>query len=350
MASATVSGVAVRGICSAVPEGVKGLDDLEKLVGADAENVAKLTGVRNRRCVRPGQTTSDLCHAAAEKLFKGLNWERDSVDALIFVSQTTDYLTPATACILQSRLGLPSGCAAFDVHLGCSGFVYGLWLAGSILLTGCRRALVLCGETSTRLVSPVDRAVYPLFGDAGTATALELAENSVIHFDLQTDGRGHQHLIIPAGGFRHPRNEQTCIRAPRESGCIRSDEEVYMNGEEIFAFTLREVPPLINRILDRAGWSKEEPDFFVLHQANKFILNHLAKKMTIPYAKVPIVLENFGNTSSASIPLALTHALGARLAKEKLRLVLAGFGVGLSWAAAALDAGPLTMPELEIVP
>jgi 3-oxoacyl-[acyl-carrier-protein] synthase-3 len=351
MAGSSIPGVVIRGIASAVPERTQGLKDLPELFGgSDAGKIIEVTGVRSWHVCRPGQTASDLCLAAAETLLKNLSWDRDSVEALVFVSQTFDYVAPATSCCLQARLRLPKSCAAFDVALGCSGYVYGLWIASSLMLAGCRRVLFLAGETATRIISPVDKAAVPLFGDAGTATALEREDGHVIHFDLGTDGTGFEHLIIPAGGQRRPRSSQSAVRTPREGGNVRSDEDLYMNGPEVFTFTLREVPPLLNRILARAGWTKEQVDFFVLHQANKWMLDKLAKRLGIPAASLPIALEEFGNTVSASIPLAITHSLRGSAAQESRRLVLAGFGVGLSWGAAALELGPIVLPELEIVP
>jgi len=351
MAGSSIAGVVLRGIVSAVPERTQNLKDLTELLGSsDPEKIMEVTGIRSWHVCRPGQTTSDLCFAATETLLKKLSWDRDSVEALIFVSQTFDYVAPATSCCLQSRLGLPKSCAAFDVALGCSGYIYGLWLASSLILAGSRRVLLLAGETTTRIISPVDRAAVPLFGDAGTATALEREDGHVIHFDLGTDGTGFEHLIIPAGGQRRPRSSQSAMRTPREGGNVRSDEDLYMNGPEVFTFTLREVPPLLKRTLARAGWTKEQVDFFVLHQANKWILLQLAKRLGIPAASLPIALEEFGNTVSASIPLAITHSLRAAIGQKSRRLVLAGFGVGLSWGAAALEVGTIVLPELEIVP
>jgi 3-oxoacyl-[acyl-carrier-protein] synthase-3 len=262
MAGASIPGVVIRGIASAVPKGTQGRKELTELGGSSTpEKIMEVTGVRSRRVSRPGQTASDLCFAATETLLKNLRWERGTVEALIFVSQTFDYVTPATSCCLQARLGLPKSCAAFDVALGCSGYVYGLWIASSLVLAGSRRVLLLAGETATKMISPLDHAAVPIFGDAGTATALEREEGHEMHFDLGTDGGGFEHLIIPAGGQRRPRSNQTAVRTAREGGNVRSDEDLYMNGPEIFSFTLREVPPLMSRILARAGWTKEQVDF-----------------------------------------------------------------------------------------
>lgn len=353
MASLTVKGTAIRGIASAVPASRQSTADLAKVFGADeAEKIALGSGVRTRRVGRPDLCCSDLCHAASESLFKELAWDRGSIEALVFVSQSCDYPMPATACILQDRLGLPKTCAAFDVSLACSGYVYGLWIATGLIATGCKRVLLLAGEMGSRMVSPMDRSTAPLFGDAGTATALESDGGATMHFELGTDGAGYQHLIVPAGTAtaRLPHSAQTMERTERAGGNIRSDEDLYMNGAEMFTFTLREVPPLIDVMLEHSQWQRDEVDHFLFHQANEFMLVHLAKRMGIPKQKLPLILEHYGNTSSASIPLAVTHALRQSLEKRTLKLVMAGFGSGFSWGACAVEMGPIAAPPLVEVP
>lgn len=349
MASSKVSGVRIAGIASAVPERTR--TAAEDMGEENAERISRTLGVRQRHIASSGLCASDLCHAAAERLLEELGWSRSSVDLLIFVSQTPDYRLPATSCTLQSRLGLATSCAAFDVGLGCSGYVYGLWLASHLIAGGgARRALLLAGDTISQIVSPQDRSVAPLFGDAGSATALERAEDgSPSFFELGTDGSGRDHLIIPAGGSRHPASNATQERTGREAGNFRSDQDLFMDGAEVFAFTLREVLPVIEAVLKQAGWSAETVDFLVPHQANSFLLEHLRKRMRLPTEKMVVAMEEYGNTSVASIPLALTHALTEPLRSRSLRLVLAGFGVGFSWGAVALTVGPLRMPGLVLV-
>ncbi len=354
MVRTKLQGPRIAGVASAVPETIRDLNSLETIFGQeDIRKISDSSGVLLRRIAPPDGSicTSDLCAAAAERLLTELNWDRQTIDGLIFVSQTPDYVLPATACSLHGRLNLSKTCASFDINLGCSGYIYGLWLAASMISSGgCNRVLLLVGDTISRIASPFDRAVSPLFGDAGTATALErAAESNPLCFQLGTDGTGSQNLIVPAGGFRRPRSIKTAERTPREGGNIRSDEDLYMNGGEIFAFTLREIPSLILGICKDAGWRIEDVNSFLFHQANRFMLQHLAKKMKLPTHKMVIALENFGNTSSASIPLALTQCLSARLKFEKMRLVLAGFGVGYSWGAVSLICGPIAAPELIIV-
>lgn len=349
MASSRVTGVRLAGIASAVPEQTRAVAD--DVGPENADRVSQALGVKRRHVVSGGLCASDLCYAAAERLLEELRWPRDTVDLLIFVSQTPDYRLPATSCTLQARLGLPTSCAAFDVGLGCSGYVYGFWLAAHLIAGGgVRRALLLAGDTISQVVSPHDRSVAPLFGDAGSATALERSEEGLsMFFELGTDGSGWDHLIVPAGGFRQPATEANGERTEREPGNLRSDQDLAMNGPEIFAFTLREVPPLIHSVLAQAGWSTEEVDAFLLHQANGFVLNHLRKRLRVPAEKMVVAMEEYGNTSVTSIPLAATHALAEPLRSQPRRLVLAGFGVGFSWGAAALTAGPMQMPELVVV-
>jgi 3-oxoacyl-[acyl-carrier-protein] synthase-3 len=353
MASLTVKGVAIKGIASAVPQGVQGEEDLARRFGAeDARNLAKSTGVLTRRIARPDQCCSDLCFAAANLLFESLDWNRQSVDALVYVSQSTDHPLPSTACILQNRLGLPKTCAAFDVGLGCSGFVYGLWIASGLISSGCNRVLLLSGETPSRGISPFDRTVLPLFGDAGTATAVEAEEGAVIHFELGSDGSGARHLIMPSGHAygRIPHSAETMVRTLHADGIMRNAEELFMDGKEIFVFTLTVVPPLVAAVLRRAKWEIGDVDRYMLHQANRFMLEYLVKRMKLPPDRVPIVTEHYGNTGGASIPLAITHAVRVDLEKGRMKVVLAAFGVGFSWGAAALEMGPIVAPPLLEVP
>ena len=349
MAFGRVCGVKVAGISAAVPAYKRALiDELPAFTQDEIRKLSENTGIQSRHIAPEGMCTSDLCHCAAERLLDELGWQRDTVDALIFVSQTPDYILPATSCTLQHRLGLSKHCAAFDINQGCSGYIYGLFVVSQLLLGGVvKRALLLVGDTLNRIVSPQDRSTALLFGDAGTATALEMSPHAApVFFELGTDGSGQRHLIVPAGAFRQPRSETTGLNILRSDGNTRSDEHLYMNGAEIFAFTLREVTPLIQSIITKADWTPDLVDALVMHQANQFILNHLTKRMRFPPEKVISSIKDYGNTSSASIPLTIVHALAENLRTNNLRLVLAGFGVGFSWAAAALSCGPVTIPEL----
>ncbi|MDR7334701.1 ketoacyl-ACP synthase III [Roseateles asaccharophilus] len=331
-----VEHVALRGVVSASPKTeIRNQDLTDRFSPELIEEIGKMTGVRTRRVATEEQTTSDLSEAAARALMADLGWEPDSVDAIVFVSQTPDYRLPATACALQSRLGLGTHCAAFDVNLGCSGYVYGLWLA-SKLIDGhaVRRVLLLAGDTSSKLVDPQDRATALLFGDAGTATALEFdATASPTSYVLGTDGRGEKNLIIPKSTYR--------------GACGAGDlpesnpDYLYMNGPEVFNFTIRSVPMMVNAVLEASGKSVNGIGCALFHQANAFMLKHIAKKLKLPAEKFPLNIDRFGNTSSATIPLLMaTLDDKAPLAGD---VVMAGFGVGYSWAAAHLSLNTMTV-------
>ena len=352
MTMATVFGVRVAGLASAIPKTSSTVTDVASLFGEEAaQKISTTTGVKTRHIAGKNVCTSDLCVAATEKLLEKLGWERDSIRLIIFVSQTSDYILPATAASIHGRLGLSKACSAFDINLGCSGYVYGLWTIAQLMGSGMfERALLLVGDTSTHLVSERDRSSSPIFGDAGSATALEKDEDAMpMHFDLGTDGSGTEHLIVPAGGSRTPRSSVTAEMLEDKHGNIRSDDNLYMNGTEIFTFTLREVPPMLRRVLDHAQWTIDDVDAFVFHQANLFILKHLTKRMKLDPDKVPLSIEEFGNTSSASIPLTMTHALSDKLRTKTSNLVLAGFGVGFSWGAVTLTCRPMTICDLVVV-
>jgi 3-oxoacyl-[acyl-carrier-protein] synthase-3 len=342
----SLGGVRIAGIASAVPGPSRSVEEDSSIPPGELKKISAVTGVTRRHLVARGVCASDLCLAAARRLLNEAALPPESVDALIFVTQTPDYLLPATACVLHGRLGLSPSCAAFDVNLGCSGYVYGLWLASSLVLSGARRVLLLAGDTISRVVSPDDRSVSVLFGDAGTATLLESSPDAPpIHFELGTDGAGFENLIVPAGGFRKPISPETGLRSEREGSNVRCDQDLYMNGSEIFAFTMKVVPGLCQAVLQQAGWSMEALDAVVMHQANRFMLQHLGR-LRVAEQKVMLSLQNYGNTSSASIPLAITDRLRDHLSKQSAKLLLAGFGVGFSWAAAAVECGPLVIPAL----
>ena len=329
MATARIDGFRVAGISTCVP--ARRLDNLANEEGFDpgeARKVVSMAGVRHRHVVAPGTTSADLCFEAAERLLDGLGWDRASVDALIMVTQTPDYALPSTSCLLQHRLGLSDACLAFDIGLGCSGYPYGLYVAASLLKAGGqKRVLLLHGETPSRFVAPEDHAATMLFGDAGSATALELcADAEAASFVLHTDGAGAEGLIIHGGGFRD--------RAPADP------REMYlrMDGAEIFNFTLQRVPALVRDTLALARLEAADIDHFVMHQANRFVMKHLAKKCGMPPERVPFTIEDTANCVGPSIPVTITRAVPA--ADHPQRLMLLGFGVGLSWGGAVISLQP----------
>lgn len=330
MALVKTSGARIAAVCSCVP--TKRFDNLGNLTEFSEEDIRKVTGmagVSARRLAGDTVCSSDLCIAAAQCALDKLGWKADSIDALIMVTQTPDYILPSTACVIHHRLGLADHCAAFDVGLGCSGYPYGMWLAAMMLQGGgIRRALVLHGETPTRFSDKADRSVSLLFGDAGSATALEatgIGSTSEWHFALHSDGSGYRSMIIESGGFRDRFGSD-----PRKH-CV------YMNGALIFNFTIKRVPALIDETLTGAGITSDDVDYFIFHQSNQFIMKHLCLKQSISLEKAPIILKEFGNTGGASIPLTLTEGKLMRPNHRALRLMLLGYGVGLSWGSALVD-------------
>jgi 3-oxoacyl-[acyl-carrier-protein] synthase-3 len=351
MTEARISGVAVRGVRACVPALTRDLAD-EGLIAdeAERERLIKSIGVRSRHIARPDMMTSDLCQKAADGLLDELGWARDSIDVLIMVTQSADYVIPATACALQDRLGLGS-CLAFDISLGCSGYAYGLWTAASLMKTLSvagrpARAIVLAGDVSTSKLLEGDRATIPLFGDAGSATALELDPNTEDWFGVfGTDGSGAPHIMVEAGALKHPLLPPKEPHPPEKADELYRKARLHLNGTEVFNFTLKAVPPLVNAIFNAADVTVEDIDYVLLHQANVFMLNHLRKKAGLPEDKVPIAMETYGNTSSASIPLTIADKLSDAFDRPR-ELVLMGFGVGWSWSALKLTIGPIPAPKV----
>lgn len=333
MAKCRIPGIQIKGIVSSVPS--RQFDNLKDTSGFTEDEVRKvvgMAGVKSRRMAGDSVCSSDLCQAAAESLLEKIGWERDSVDALIMVTQSPDYFLPSTACVLQMKLGLPNTCAAFDVGLGCSGYPYGLWL-GALMLSqgGMKRALLLHGETPARFADESDRSVSLLFGDAGSATALEVDDSAGADpwsFILHTDGSGYEDLIIRGGGFRE--------RFPSDP----RKHFVEMNGANIFTFSIKRVPSIIQDTLELAGLKKEDVDYYILHQSNRFIIRHLTKKLEIPDTKVPMTLGDYGNSGGPSIPLTIANGGLNRPSGHPLTLMLVGYGVGLSWGSALIKLAP----------
>jgi 3-oxoacyl-[acyl-carrier-protein] synthase-3 len=326
----TINGFRVAGISTCLPP--RAADNLDPTLGYDAEEVRKvvaMAGVKQRRVVDDGVTAADLSFEAAERLLQDLGWQRDSVSALVFVTQSPDHFLPSSSCLLQNWLGLPDSCAAFDVGLGCSGYPYGLYIAAAMLRAGGhRRVLMLHGDTPSRFVDTADHATTLLFGDSGSATALEAvepADQGGGHFVLGTDGAGYAGLIMRGGGFRdrHPTD-------PRHLA-------LEMDGSAVFNFTLKRVPPLVADALAESRCTVADLDAFVFHQSNRFMIRHLMKKCGLPEEKVPLTLEDNGNSGGPSVAVTVTRRLAGTTARERaMKVMLLGYGVGLSWGAAVL--------------
>lgn len=350
---AIIEGVRIAGIRAVVPR--QRHSYVEEPGIFTAEEARKLhagIGVYERRVLPRPYCASDMCRAAAEGLLQQLGWDPASVDVLIFVSQDVDYVLPATAVVLQQHLGLPTSAACFDVTLGCSGFVYGTWMAARLLGgSSAKRALVLCGDNSTRWLHPDDKATLPLFGDAGSATALEIDPDAgPIHVSLGTDGGGAKHIFVKAGAKRDCLIPTDPPRSEAEMTRLYRDARLHLNGAEVFTFTLRAVPTLLKNAVADAGLTLADLDYVVPHQANKMMLDHIRKKIGADPERYIIDMEKYGNTSSASVPLAICSRLGPALEAGRKKLLLAGFGVGWSWGTILADIGPIPTPVVAELP
>jgi len=348
MAIFPIPGVRISGVSACVPSRIYENINYDLIGKKDRYALIKTIGVESKRHVETGTTSSDLCYHAAERLLKDMGWNREKVDLLVFVSQTRDYLMPATACILQDRLGLSRNCLAFDLDLGCSGYVYGLSVIYSMLANaGLKKALLLTGEIPTPNINFKDKSTFPLFGDAGAATAIEYDGISEAWFNLQTDGSGHKAIHIPDGAMRnYPDPEKTFKEEKIAEGIVRNRAQIALDGMTVFNFTIKEVRPNVLALLEKADKLKEEIDYFVFHQANKLMNETIRKQLKIDSEKYPYSIDRFGNTSSVSIPLTLVTELRNELIAAKKRMLFSGLGVGLSWGSCLLETDRVVCPEL----
>lgn len=343
----------IRGVCCALPDNPIAIKQLGKDYFKDyeIEKISNIVGVKTLYHAKLNQTTADLCYAAAEKLIFDLGWKKETIDGILFITQTPDYVAPATSCILQHKLGLSKNCFALDINYGCSGFIYGTLLASQLIDSKtCKRVLVLVGDTLSKIISRKDKGISLLFGDGGSATALEYSEKtSRATFTVYTNGAGANHLMVPAGGFKKPKSKNTKILREDENGNKRTEEDIYMNGEEIFSFVINEIPKIINEILKEHEWGIVDIDQVLLHQANNYMVKYIAKKVKIPMRKVPLNIDKFGNTSGSTIPFLICDQLKKIGKGNDLKVIMSGFGVGLSWGAAALNLNNIYCSELVYV-
>jgi 3-oxoacyl-[acyl-carrier-protein] synthase-3 len=349
MAIFSIPDIKIAGIAATVPRREILNREYEFVSEKERENLVKLVGVEKRRAAEPGIATSDLCMPAAEKLIEGLGWDRSQIELLIFVSQSRDYLIPATAGILQDRLGLSKACVAMDISLGCSGYVYGLSVMGRMMAGGAiRKGLLMVGDVSTQNTSYKDKSTYPLFGDAGTVTALEYdPEAGEMGFNLQTDGSGYDAIIIPDGGIRNLASPERSFREEKlGEGIIRNRYHIALDGMKVFNFSITEVAPNIKKLLKFMDKAVEDIDYFVMHQANRIMNETIRKQLKADPAKYPYSIGEYGNTSSASIPLTVVTELAGEASARELNMLFSGFGVGLSWGSVVLKTEKLFCPPL----
>jgi 3-oxoacyl-[acyl-carrier-protein] synthase-3 len=346
---AVVNNVRMAGVSAAMPRHEQSICESAYGTAEMRARFTAATGITRRRLCGPEQFCSDLAFAAAERLLDDLDWDRRDVGALVFVTQTPDLLLPATACILQDRLGLSTACAAFDVNLGCSGYPYGLSIAGGMVREqGCRRVLLLVGDAAGKSTdNPALNPMAPLFGDAATATALEWAPDAPpFHISLHTDGSGWDRIMERRPGGRPGLEPEPFRSVVGPDGAMHVNTQYQLKGEDIFSFSVQTVPVAVRSMMQRVGWSEKDVAFFVFHQANRLINERIRKQMGLDAVKVPSTLHAFGNTSCSTIPVTMVDQLGEPLRTARQKLILCGFGVGLSWGTVACEIGPLACPPL----
>lgn len=350
MSLLSFSSVGITALAACVPRHVINnyKYDLDIWSEDEVRQVVNKVGVFERRFADENTCSSDLCYAAAERLFEDNQIDREEIDLLVFLSQTPDYRMPATSILLQDRLGLPMSTMAFDISLGCSGFISALSIVYAMMQShGFRKALLLDGETRSKVYSRKDRREAFIFGDAGVAALIERDERfGTSHFSINSDGSRGNLIMIPGGGYRKMSSVETLReRVVDEYGNIRTDEQGYMNGADVFNFVIVEVPKDIKRLMEASGEDIQSMDYYVFHQANAFINNHIAKKLKLNAEKIPWTIQKFGNTSSVSVPLTIVSELRDKLKGEK-KVMLNAFGVGMAWATAIVPFVDCNISEI----
>lgn len=307
-----------------------------------AWNVAKIsakTGIRNRQVALESEFTSDFCIRAAQRLFERHSISPLCIDYIIVCTQSPDYFLPTTACLVQDALGIPTTSGALDIRLGCSGYIYALGLAKGLVETGqASNVLVITAETHTKLANPQDKSTRPIFGDGAAATFVTTSDIDSIHSLVYgTDGGGGKHLVVPNGGLRSASSGYSLKSGVAARGLTSNGFDMYMDGAEIFNFTLNVVPDCFDLVLTRGNHELDDIDLFVFHQANRFLIEHLRKKLNIPAEKFMHALIDYGNTGSSTIPIALADAVSTGQLRPGMKVLVLGFGVGLSWGGAILE-------------
>lgn len=330
--------VKLKAVSSWLPENRLEMTDLGSVYGdSEVASIIKATGVERARIADKDMCSSDMCQKAAEVLIENEGIDKAKIDGLVFVSQTTDWILPATSISLQDRLGLSTDTVCIDIHYGCSGFVYGLFQAATWVSTGaCKNVLVLSGDTTSRMMNENDKSLRMVFGDCGTA-ALVSAGDCSMGFHIQSDGSGSDRLIVPAGGFRLPISDETSKLIWDEDKNGRTQNDLFMDGMTIFNFAITKVHKNINTLIDSMGWSKDEVGFYALHQANEFMVNYVRKKLKVDASIAPTNCKDYGNTGPATIPLLLSDVCSKPNSYDLSKVIMCGFGVGLSWGSVAAN-------------
>jgi len=349
MSKLTIRNVKIAGMSACVPKKVEENQTLPIFESEEeAQKVIASTGIERRHVVETGTTASDLACKAVEKLLDELGWEHESVDLLAYVCQSRDFIAPQTACILQDRLRLSQGCCAIDLPFGCSGFVHGMSVACSMMSQGgFKRGLLINAETNSINRSQKDRTVKPLFGDAATVTALEFCDSSKpMNFAFGVDGSGYQAIWTKYGGMRYPTNIEALQEVEIEPGVIRRGVDMEVKGMDVFGFAIKRPPRSLKEFIETYNIDIETVDYLLLHQANKFIDEKIRKSLKIPVEKVPYCLHEYGNVTSASIPLTLVSQCRQQISTLNNHCLACGFGIGLQWGTMEFNVDEVVCPPI----
>ncbi len=349
MAYFEINNVALRGVSAVVPPKKVSSHEFEFFTKDDADIFVKTVGISNRYMADEAICASDMCCIAAEQLIKDLKWDKNEIGILSFESVTADYRTPPTSCIIQERLKLPTSCMTFDLPMGCCGTIYSISIVGSMMQTGfIKKAILLIGDTITRMSSPLDQSRVPLFGDCGTAIALEYDPKAEkIAIDFKTFGKGYESLITPHSGFRHPVTPESFVYKDFGKGVVRAPIHSVIDGMNVFAFAVTKPPKSIHEMLSLHGLDKEKDiDYYLIHQANKMIIDNVVKKSGINPDKVPVNINNFANCGGASIALLMVTNIANDLKEKPLTLLCSAFGLGLTWGTMLIKTNHVTVSNL----
>lgn len=340
--------VKIKGMAACVPSNIEENSDYPFFDHNEIDKIIPTIGIERRRIARPGETCGDYAYTAAEKLISDLGWEKESIGLLIYCSAARDYILPDTSCVIQGKLGLPTSTMAFDMTMGCTGWIWGMISAMGIMQTGAiKRAILLNGNMSTGENAFTDKTTWPLFSDVGTATALEYDETAAdIHCELGTIGTKFDDVIIRDGGRRHPFTAESLELHEYGLNIKRSNLNVEMKGMEVFSFGLKSAPKSIDAVLDFAGKTLDDVDLIVFHQANYYLIKKIVKKAKLDPEKVPIAMKNFGNIGPCCIPFTMITERAEMLRKGKYQILGNAFGIGMSWGSLLFETEDLVIPDL----
>ena len=345
MAFWKIRNVSIKGVAGTVPTRAVKSAEFDFFSGDEAATFDRTVGILNRHIAPSDICASDLCQDAGERLLNELEWNKDSVDVLVFSSVTGDYRTPPTSAILQDRMGMPSSTFVLDLPMGCCGCMYAINVAGNLISSGtAKRALVLVGDTAMRMGSPKDKSRGPLFGDSGTAMALEFNPDAdEIVIEMTTMGSGWQALMTPHGGYRRPIDPVDSFKEEDfGNGIVRSPKDALINGMDVFSFAISKPPVSVKNFIEKLSLDKDKDiDYFLIHQANKLIVDRIVKKLKLPIEKVPYNLQKFGNLGGASILMLMVSELERELQERPLKLLCSSFGLGLTWGTMLIKTKPM---------